>query len=164
MTRRNIMFTLLLGAVFLAGCLAGRRTGGAESPRAMLERVVAEYDASTSTHDPDNAVRLFRADVVVLSPQSRDPAVGVEDNRSAWARFYSLPKAMHAIKTRGLVVSAAGDLAYTSGTWTAGFERPDGTASSGNGEMVTIWRRDPVADRAAGGEWQVAVVMAHRVR
>ena len=164
MTRRSITFTLLLGAAFLVGCLAGHRMTGAESPRAMLERVVAEYAASTSTHNPDDAVRLFRRDVVVLSPQSREPAVGVEANRAAWARFYSLPKAMHAIKTRDLVVSAAGDLAYTTGTWTASFERPDGTASSGDGELVTIWRRDPAADRAGGGEWRIGVVMAHRVR
>lgn len=161
---RPLAAGLCLTATFAAGCLTGRGASGADSPRAMLERTAATYDHSTSTRDPNDVVRLFRPDVVVLSPQSREPAVGVDVNRAAWARFFALPKAEHSIATRELVVSESGDLAYTRGSWTANFERPDGSPTPGSGELVTIWRRDPSAGTSGAGEWRVAVVMAHRVR
>ena len=147
--------------IFLAGCRTGR-AAGPDSPRASLARTVTEYDASTGTRDPDAIVRLFRPDVVVLSPQSREPAIGVAVNRAAWARFFALPGAAHTIRTTETVLSAAGDLAYTRGVWTANFARPDGTQVPGRGELVTIWRRDG-PDGANPGAWRVAVVMAHRV-
>ena len=163
MVRRNIAgVALACGAVFVAGCLTGRATAPAR-PRAALERTVAAYDASTSTSDPDAAVREFRADVVVLSPQSATPAVGHEANRAAWVRFFALPKAQHAIRTEEIVMSACGDMAYTRGTWSASFARPDGTPVSGDGTLVTIWRRDRAAAARDDSVWLVAVVMAHRV-
>ncbi len=133
-----------------------------ESPRAALARTIVEYDASTTTHNADESVRLFRPDVVVLSPQSREAAIGVTVNRNAWTRFFSLPGAEHTIRTTETFMSATGDLAYTRGVWTARFSRPDGTPVPGRGELVTIWRRTAPTD-GARAEWRAAVVMAHRV-
>ena len=160
-SRQWVVGVLVLTATFAAGCLTGRASGH-ESPRAALARTIAAYDASTRTGDPDAIVRLFRPDVVVLSPQSREPAIGLAVNRAAWARFFALPHAEHTIHTTETVLSASGDLAYTRGSWTANFARPDGTQMPGRGELVTIWRRD-AADAASRGEWRAAVVMAHRV-
>ena len=162
MSRRQLS-ALLLAATFISGCVTGRPPGG-ESPRAALERAVANYNQSTDTRSPDRVVAQYRADVVVLSPQSREPVVGVEANRANWARFYALPKAEHRITTSEIVMSEGGDMAYTRGGWTATFERPDGSMNPGTGELITIWRRAPGANLTGAGEWRVAAVMAQRVR
>ncbi len=159
---RLVGAVLLLASAFLVGCLTGRATAGS-SPRAALERTIIDYDASTATKDPDAIVRMFRPDVVVLSPQSREAAVGLAVNRTAWARFFALPTAEHTIHTTAIVMGAAGDLAFTRGVWTAAFSRPDGTRVPGRGELVTIWRRDATGAAADPTEWRAAVVMAHRV-
>ena len=163
MTYRAVAAILLLAVTFAAGSVTGRSAAGG-SPRAALERTVAGYNTSTATKDPEALMRYFRPDVVVLSPQSREPAIGIDSNRAAWARFFALPKAEHAMTTTEIVMSAAGDLAYTRGGWTATFQLPDSTMAPGSGELITIWRRDPKAGTTSAGEWRVAVVMAHRVR
>ena len=151
-------------ALFVGGCLTGRALSGADA-RSALDRTLAEYNTSTETKNPERIVRFFRPDVVVLSPQSREPAIGLDVNRAAWARFFALPKAAHSITTREVVTSACGDIAYSRGAWTATFQRPDSTMVPGDGELITIWRRDPsVRTGEPASEWKAALVMAHRTR
>lgn len=158
MKRRIVALSSVIVAAFLAGAAAGR--GASRStPRAALEAIVADYDSSTTHHDAAVAVRHFRPDVVVLSPQSREAAVGIEANREAWARFFARPKAEHQMRTREIVMAESGDLAYSRADWTANVQLPDSTMAPGGGEVVTIWRRDP---KGGADAWTAAVVLAHR--
>ena len=98
-------------------------------------------------------VRYFDAEIVVMSPQSRQPVHGIEANRAAWQRFFAGKNPAHTMTSDTVVVARSGDLGYTMGHWTAGMDTPDGRAEAA-GQYLAVWRR-------SSGDWKIVAITAY---
>ncbi len=140
----------LVVAVAAGGCT---HAGAAPAPVVLELRQASEaWNRASGSGDPAAIVSYFAPDVVVMSPQARGPARGVEANRAAWERFFRGTNATHTMTTDTVVVATGGDMGYVLGTWSAGVDMPQGRAA-GSGEYLAVWRR-------LQGVWKIVALSA----
>ncbi|MBA2564624.1 MAG: nuclear transport factor 2 family protein [Gemmatimonadetes bacterium] len=62
---------------------------------------------------------------------------------------FTRPNATGTFKSDRIVISESGDMAYDLGTYSGGYDGPDGRVEN-SGQYLTVWRK-------IGDEWKVAV-------
>ena len=110
----------------------------AESDRAAIEAMTADYTAAVQAGDPA-AVSALHADDAILHPPNEPSAQGREAIDAYFARIHAEPIELTYV-TEDVVVSESGDLAYEVGTW-------DG------GKYLTIYRRTPDGWKIVADSW-----------
>ena len=129
--RSAIVLTLVL-----VGCRVA--TPAPSAPVADLRATAEQYARSTAQHDAAVVTAFFDDSVFVVSPQGRQPVVGREANRAAWAKFFQGGNPTHSMTVDTTAVS--GVLGYTRGHWTVGLDTPSGRAEAA-GVYLAVWRR-----------------------
>lgn len=125
-------------AVLLLVCSCASARQG--SSLGVLRAESEAYNRAPRFKDADSIVRYFAPDIVVMSPQGRQPVYGVQANREAWQRFFAGSNPEHTMTTDSIVVDHGGTMAYTLGQWTVGVDTPTGRASA-RGHYLAVWRR-----------------------
>jgi uncharacterized protein (TIGR02246 family) len=152
----RIVLATGVAAVLLTG-FATLPSASAADPAAdaaeALRQAAEAWAAAIAAKDPERIARAIADDAFVMYPQPA-PTIGREANREAWARFFARPNAEHPVTVDTVVVSAAGDLAYTRGRYAGRYEGADGPVSSG-GRYLAVWQR-------RDGEWQIVAFSANR--
>lgn len=141
MLHRLLAVALLIASV--TGCAHRQALAGTEVERLALRQ--DEFFAALAARDTDAMAALF-ADSAVLHIANMPPV----DGRSAIHRFYGnvfrfLSASRSAPQT--LYVSAAGDMAYGTGTVANEFRGADGVVEY-TGKYVLVWRK-------LAGDWTV---------
>lgn len=141
-----------LSIALLASCLRTHQSGppGAEPFLATAQA----YAKATARHDAGIVVGFYDDSVFVVSPQGRQPVIGREANREAWARFFRSPNPAHSMTVD--VAKAAGELAFSRGRWTVGVDTPQGRAEAA-GTYLAVWQR-------RGAEWRITELSVFTTR
>jgi uncharacterized protein (TIGR02246 family) len=144
--RRRRLLLAACAIALAAGCGDGT-TATRDTARQALEARERDFTAALAARDADRMAALFAEDAV-LHVANMPPVEG----RDSVAQFYgntfrflsdsrSTPETLH--------VSDGGDMAYTTGSVTNEFHRPDGPVEYA-GKHVLICR-------AVDGEWMIAL-------
>ena len=98
-----------------------------------------DINASVAAVDPTGSV-LPAGDLIATGPDSI---------RAAFTGLFTLPGMdLHWTATR-VEGARSGELGYSSGTYTLGFNDPKGKPATEHGKYVTVWRKQ------ADGSWKV---------
>jgi ketosteroid isomerase-like protein len=109
---------------------------------------------STERHDAAIATEYYDDSVFVVSPQGRQPVIGRDANREAWARLFRGGNPTHSMTVD--VAAASGDLAFSRGRWTVGVDTPQGRSEAA-GVYLSVWRR-------RSGRWRIIELSAFTTR
>lgn len=156
--------SLLAGA--LGGCMPGEEESGVEdrpaaemraapaSDLAAEERAIRDADAAmlraARAGDADEFAAAFASDGRLLFPYA-PAAEGRMAIRERFAENSRAPGFDVRWTTRQVEVSAAGDLAWSTGRYTLAMETPDGPVRD-EGKFLSVWEK-------VGGEWKMAADM-----
>lgn len=126
---------LVAAAVVAASCA---QTVNVEREKAALLALDREW--SDSTRDVNKALTYFAPDATYY-PQGM-PKVSGEDNlRQALTAMSQAPGFALSWKPEKAEVSASGDLAYTTGTFSATMNNAAGVPSTEIGKYVAVWKK-----------------------
>lgn len=114
------------------------------------------YSIAARFKSADSISRFFADNVVVMSPQGRQPVRGKAANREAWQRFFSGVNPEHTMTTDSVVIDPGGLMGYSLGQWTVGVDTPTGRASA-QGHYLAVWQRQ-------GGRWLISAITAYPFR
>jgi ketosteroid isomerase-like protein len=107
---------------------------------------VIAWNEKAARRDVEGCVGYFADDGAFMAPNApaaRRPAA----IRQAWEQMFALPNLAVSFGPTTVTVAASDDLAYEDGTWTLGFDAPDGRFED-HGKYIVVWRK-------RGGAWQV---------
>jgi ketosteroid isomerase-like protein len=114
------------------------------------------YTHASGFRSADSIARFFAENVVVMSPQGRQPVHGREANREAWRRFFSGTNPEHTMTTDSVAMDRGGTMAWTLGRWTVGVDTPSGRAAA-SGHYLAVWQK-------RGEQWLITAVTAYPFR
>jgi len=138
-------------AVLLVGPRpASAETSKAAAARAALLKTDTEWAAAAATTDVERIVSYWTDDAVIYSPREA-PVSGKTAIRQYVTESLKIPGFAVRWKPSVAVVSASGDLGYTTGTNSFTFPDAQGRLTTTNGRYVTVWRKEP------GGRWRCVV-------
>jgi uncharacterized protein (TIGR02246 family) len=129
-----------------AGCGDGT-TAARDTARQALEARQREFTAALAARDADRMAALF-ADDAVLHVANMPPVEGRDNIAQFYGKTFQFLSASRSAPET-LHVADAGDLAYTTGSVTNEFRRPEGPVEYA-GKYVLIWR-------VVGREWMIAL-------
>ena len=140
-------------AALAASVLASAACASASRPsdvEAEIRRLDAEWSRAAESRDVERAVSFWSDDARVLPPGG--PSVeGKADIREFVTKSFQTPGFSISWKTTTVVVSAGGDMAYTTGSNRVTFAALDGKAVTVDGKAVEVWRRQK------DGQWKCVV-------
>jgi len=142
--------TLLTALSFVTPWAASAQTSKADAARAALLKADIEWAATAGTTDVERIVSFWTDDAVIYPP--RQAAVA---GKAAIRRYVGdslkIPGFSVSWKPAAAVVSASGDLGYTTGTNSFTFPDDHGRPTTSNGRYVTVWRKE------RDGRWRCVV-------
>ena len=148
-------FVAAIVVIAVVACTRSQKAG-APSRENELRAVSDSYARSSALQSADSVVQYFADDVIVMSPQAREPIRGREPNRAAWERLFSASNPTHTMTSDSVFVAASGDMGYTLGKWTVGVDTPDGRVESA-GDYLAVWRRNEKG-------WKITAISAYPFR
>ena len=144
----SIVATLLV--LVISGCAP---QVDVEAERAAL--LTADEAWSQSAADLDGLMS-FVADDASMLPFDAPIATGKEAIRAVFSALSSAPGFALSWSATGAVVSRAGDLGYTIGTFELTVNDAEGNPVTTVGKYVTVWKKQ------ADGQWKVAADIFNR--
>ena len=143
---------LILPALWLVGArpAAAPAAKGAAARAAILKTDVEWAAAAGGTTDVERIVSYWTDDAVIYPPRET-PVAGKAAIRRYVGDSLKIPGFAISWKPADAVVSASGDLGYTTGTNSFTFPDAQGRPTTSNGRYVTVWRRE------ADGRWRCVV-------
>jgi ketosteroid isomerase-like protein len=146
--QRNLL--VLPGLLLLSPCLASAQASKNAAARAALLKTDTEWAEAAGTTDVERIVSFWTDDAVIYPPREA-PVSGKTAIRKYVGESLKIPGFAIRWKPNEAVVSAAGDLGYTTGTNSFTFPDAQGRLITSNGRYVTVWRKEP------GGRWRCVV-------
>ncbi|MCC6318123.1 MAG: nuclear transport factor 2 family protein [Gemmatimonadaceae bacterium] len=134
-------WVLAIALVTTSGCAL---RGPSAAPSASFEGAAQAFARTTQQPNAAAIAAYFADSVYVVSPQGRQPVLGRDANREAWARFFRGGNPAHTMTVE--VMRASEHLAYSRGRWTAGVDTPQGRAEA-VGTYLAVWERLPAGWR-----------------
>jgi uncharacterized protein (TIGR02246 family) len=150
MAKRGSLITALLFLAALAyGCTAQHKVDLA-AEEAAIRNTDAQWLAAATSHDLERVLRFWADDASILSPGS--PAIaGKQAIRNYVSGAFATPGFSIDWKTDKIVVSQAGDMAYSTGTDRVSFTTPEGKSVTQENRAVAIWKKQ------VDGSWKCVV-------
>jgi len=143
--------TLVVVALsFVSPWAATAQTSKAAAARAALLKTDIEWAATVGTADVERIVSFWTDDAVVYSPREA-PVAGKAAIRKYVGDSLKIPGFSVSWKPAAAVVSASGDLGYTTGTNSFTFPDDQGRPTTANGRYVTVWKKE------RDGRWRCVV-------
>jgi ketosteroid isomerase-like protein len=146
--KRNLL--VLPGLLLLSPCAASAQSSKSAATRAALLKTDTEWAAAAGTTDVERIVSFWTDDAVIYAPREA-PVSGKAAIRKYVSESLKIPGFAITWKPIEAVVSASGDLGYTTGTNSFTFPDAQGRLMTSNGRYLTVWRREP------GGRWRCVV-------
>ncbi len=140
---RQTACVLILAAVATVAC---GRSVNVERERAALLQL--DRDWSQTTNDLNKFV-TFYADDASIYPPGMPVTTGSARIHDELSKMMATPGFSLRWQPVKASVSSAGDLGYTTGTYTMTVNGPDGAPMTEKGKYVEVWRRQ------ARGPWKV---------
>jgi ketosteroid isomerase-like protein len=139
---------ILVAALALSSCSATQPTASDANNElrnldAKLGHVINAKDAA--------AIAAFYADDAILMPTAEPIVRGKAAITEEWKHILAIPAFQNESKLGGVEVAAAGDLAYTYGSYRSRLMGEDGKLTTEPGKWLTIWKKQP------DGRWLIAV-------
>ncbi len=122
----------------------------AAEARAALLKADIEWAEAAGTKDLERIVSFWTEDAVVYPPREA-PVAGKAAIRKYVGESLKVPGFAISWKPGEAVVSASGDLGYTTGTNSFTFPNAQGQLTTSHGRYVTVWRKEP------GGRWRCVI-------
>jgi ketosteroid isomerase-like protein len=141
---------VLPGLLLLSPCPASAQSSNSSATRAALLETDTEWAAAAGTTDVERIVSFWTDDAVIYPPREA-PVAGKTAIRKYVGESLKIPGFAIRWKPIEAVVSAAGDLGYTTGTNSFTFPDAQGRLTTSNGRYLTVWRRKN------GGRWRCVV-------
>jgi ketosteroid isomerase-like protein len=129
---------------------ASAQTSKSATARATLLKTDTEWAAAAGTTDVERIVSYWTDDAVIYPPREA-PVSGKTAIRRYVAESLKIPGFAIGWKPMAAVVSASGDLGYTTGTNSFTFPDAQGRPTTSNGRYVTVWRKAP------DGRWRCVI-------
>ena len=111
------------------------------------DQIHDRFLAAANAKDVDAMLALYDTDGIAVEVDGT-PCSGAEAMRASFAGFLA---ALRRIDGATRKVFVAGDVALTSGSWTAEFALPDGTVVTQQGTTAELSRRQP------DGTWRLVI-------
>jgi ketosteroid isomerase-like protein len=146
--KRNLL--VLPGLLLLSPCPASAQSSTSAAARAALLKTDTEWAETAATTDVERIVSFWTDDAVIYPPREA-PVSGKTAIRTYVGESLKIPGFAIRWKPSEAVVSAAGDLGYTTGTNSFTFPDAQGRLITSNGRYLTVWRKEP------GGRWRCVV-------
>jgi ketosteroid isomerase-like protein len=138
-------------ALLLSWALPAAAQSSQDEARATLLQADTEWaELAASGKDVERIVSFWTDDAVIYPPREA-PIVGKDAIRTYVSESLKVPGFSVSWKPIQVVVSAAGDLGYTTGTNSFTFPDAQGRLTTAEGRYVTVWRR------AGKGRWRCVV-------
>lgn len=141
---------VLPGLLLLSPYPASAQSSKSAAARAALLETDTEWAATAGTTDVERIVSFWTDDAVIYPPREA-PVSGKAAIRKYVGESLKIPGFAISWKPAEAVVSASGDLGYTTGTNSFTFPDAQGHLLTSNGRYVTVWRKEP------GGRWRCVV-------
>ncbi|MGE0455341.1 MAG: DUF4440 domain-containing protein [Vicinamibacteria bacterium] len=133
------------------GLPAAAQDAASEAARANLLQVDTEWAVQAGSGKDVERIVSFWTDDATIYPPHEAPIVGKAAIRAYVSESLKIPGFSISWKPMQAVVSASGDLGFTTGTNSFTFPDSQGQLSTARGRYVAVWRR------ARGGTWQCVV-------
>ena len=161
MSARKIA-SLSAGALLLASCARPAAVAGAHAQEAppALQAAANAWARAAVARDADSVAAFFAPEAFVMYPQPR-PTLGQAANRAAWQRVFAQAGTEHPLTSDTVIVSAAGDLAYSMGRWHLSAPAADSAKAptDAGGRYLAVWR--PIGP---AGAWRIVALSANAHR
>ncbi len=144
---RLVPAALAASVVACAACASASRPIDVE---AEIRRLDAEWSRAAGSRDVERSVSFWSADASVFPPGG-PPVEGKAAIREFVTKSFQTPGFSISWKTTTVVVSAGGDMAYTTGSNRVTFAALDGKAVTVDGKAVEVWRRQK------DGQWKCVI-------
>ena len=141
---------VLSAALLFSPLPASAQSAKASAARAALLKADIEWAAAAGTKDPERIVSFWTEDAVVYPPREA-PVIGKAAIRKYVAASLAVPGFAISWKPGEAVVSASGDLGYTTGTNSFTFPDAQGQLTTSHGRYVTVWRKE------SDGRWRCVI-------
>ena len=141
-------FLVIVGASLV--CTGCASAGSRSDARSQILQSDADWSRAAQGRDVDRVLSFWADDAIVMPPGSR-AVVGKMAIREFVKKSFQTPGFSISWKTTDVVVSRAGDIAYTTGTNRVTFNGPDGKQIAVEGKAVAVWRREK------DGEWKCVI-------
>lgn len=130
---------------FLIGCAPAMVVNTANEEATVRARS-ADYLRAAQARDVDRIMALTSPSATMAMPNA-PLASGGAAVRAAWADFLGMPNVSISWQPTSFMVASSGDIATESGTYTLGFNSPDGRVTD-SGNYTAVWHK-------VGGDWVV---------
>ena len=142
MTKCSIFFV----ALALGACSAKRPDAGAEAEqlRSLDSKLGQAIDAKDAA-----AVAAYYADDAIMMPTAEPAIRGKPAIMEEWQHILAIPAFQNESKLGGLEIAAAGDFAYTYGSYRSRMMGEDGKLLVEPGKWLTIWQKQ------SDGSWRI---------
>ena len=139
---------ILVAVLALGACSASGPdvTAATEELRGLDVKLGKAIDAKDA-----RAIAAFYSDDAMLMPTAEPAVRGKTAITEEWKHILAIPAFENESKLEGIEVAAAGDLAYTYGSYRSRLMGEDGKLVMEPGKWLTIWEKKP------DGGWQIAV-------
>ena len=152
MIRRSALSAVLVLVTGASAC-ATAGIGSAMNAQAD-EQAIREADrqwvAAVAARDLDRTVGVDAPNALFMAPNAPQ-AAGTAAIRSAWAGLFQLPNLSLSFAPTSIRVSRDGTMAYDVGTYSFGFDGPQGRVND-RGKYLVVWEK-------VNGQWKVAADM-----
>lgn len=139
----NVFSRIVLATLFLLSPLALAADMSADAKK--LAALDDEWSKTAATHD-GSKVAAYYADDAVVYPPNAPVANGKAAATKLWSDFLKDPSTKLSWTTTHAEVQ--GNFGYTSGTYEASFNGPDGRPTHEAGKYLCVWKKQ------ADGSWK----------
>ena len=139
---------MMVAGLALSSCSASQpdASGPTDELRGLDAKLGQAIDAKDAA-----AIAAFYSDDAILMPTAEPIVRGKAAITEEWKHILAIPAFQNESKLGGVEVAAAGDLAYTYGSYRSRLMGEDGKLVIEPGKWLTIWKKQP------NGGWRIAV-------
>jgi uncharacterized protein (TIGR02246 family) len=150
-------FPILSATILLTAALTGCGVAGGNADTAAIKTALqdneAQWNKDFAAKDIDKMLSHYSDDAVLMSP-GMPASVGKDAIRKMLAGMNSDPALSLTFTPSKLEVSAAGDIAWTQGSYTMTMTGPDKKPMTDHGSYVTTYRK------GSDGSWKAVADIA----
>lgn len=143
-SRRHVagLLGVLVTAVTLSflGLSTPASAGAGDDPAQILIKLDDDWSKAAATRDPERVASFYAEDAIAYPP-NEPVAVGKAAAKKVWANYLSDSSFSISWKTLHAGVAKSGDLGFTSGSYEASFNGPDGKKVVEKGKYLCNWQK-----------------------
>ncbi len=130
----------IAGALALLTSVSPATGADMDDAAKVLARLDDDWSAAAATRNAEQVASFYAPDAIAYPP-NEPMAIGRAAAQKVWAAYFADASFNISWKTLYAEVGAAGDLGFTSGTYEASYNGPDGKPVLEKGKYLCTWRK-----------------------